>query len=491
MPEAAPARRHVRGVVLRNVGVVVVGRVASVALGLASSILLVRHFGSARLGEYTAVFAYVSLFAWLPTLGMDQVLVRLAARDRARAGAILGSAIALSLVLGTLAVAAAWASSFFFGYSAGLRGLLLLAALDLLLAAALRLGSVAFQLELRQGYTAMIGIGRQAAWVALVAVLVARGGGLGSIVLARAACGVGEALATLYWGRRVLGAPLSFSRGVVASVLRHAWPMGLSLLGVGVQQRIDQVLIHLWMGDRELGYYAVAVNIEEIFIIIPAAVMGTLLPLMAAAADDRARFYRICGGALRHLGVLAVGIGVTLTFAAGPAIALLYGAEYAASAGMLRALVWSLVPTFLGGALTVVFIADGKQRFVPAGAAVAALVNVGLNAVMIPRWGGTGAAWATVATYAVANVLFFAAIPATRRPAWLALTGSALPLAAGLAVVAAVGRLPLPGVAAAVLAGALYAGALFATGVWKASEVAALARSARRALPGRPAPAET
>ena len=57
-----------------------------------------------------------------------------------------------------------------------------------------------------------------------------------------------------------------------------------------------------------------------------------------------------------------------------------------------------------------------------------AVANVGLNLIFIPRWGGVGAAWATLISYAVAVWGASYTHPAVRATAAMQLRALLIPL---------------------------------------------------------------
>lgn len=141
-----------------------------------------------------------------------------------------------------------------------------------------------------------------------------------------------------------------------------------------------------------------------------------------------------------------------------------FGAEYAASALPLRILIWSVVAAWTRTVSTYSLIALHQQRFVLRTTAWSAGVNLGLNALLIPRWGMAGAATATLATEILRTLIglaygrrFGLALGFVPR-LWRPLLGTAL-----MALV--LWFVPLPHVALAITAGAVaYGGALLVTG---------------------------
>src|SRR5882757_11268024 len=83
--------------VFQNTVILLGGRGAGLLLSAAASIVLARYLGRERLGEYGALYAYLTLYSWLATFGLESVLAREAAQRRLEASSILFTGSAISL----------------------------------------------------------------------------------------------------------------------------------------------------------------------------------------------------------------------------------------------------------------------------------------------------------------------------------------------------------------------------------------------------------
>jgi O-antigen/teichoic acid export membrane protein len=81
-----------------------------------------------------------------------------------------------------------------------------------------------------------------------------------------------------------------------------------------------------------------------------------------------------------------------------------FGREYAAAAMLLPWLLAALVFILPNTVLTQATIAVNKERIYAVAATLGAVANIGLNWVLIPEFGGLGAAWATIATEGILSV---------------------------------------------------------------------------------------
>lgn len=79
-------------------------------------------------------------------------------------------------------------------------------------------------------------------------------------------------------------------------------------------------------------------------------------------------------------------------------VLLCFGQGYHDSVRLLPWLLVALIFVLPNGVLTQAAIAQNSERFYALAAGGGAVVNIVLNSILIPRFGGLGAAWATIAT---------------------------------------------------------------------------------------------
>jgi PST family polysaccharide transporter len=406
--------------VFQNTIVQLGGRGASLVLSAGTSILLARYLGHERMGEYGAIYAYLTLYSFLATFGLDQILAREVSRRRAEAAQIFhtGSLVALGFAAAGALFAPLLAPMF--GYTGTVRWLIAVAAIDILILPPIRFSGIVFQVDMRQWYMVATGLLRQVLWLVALVLLAMGKAAFYQVIVARTLCGVAEAALVVVFSRRggLLEGPRRFIREEARQMLRDGLPLVMSSIAVGIYHRIDQVMLHKMTGDRALGPYVIAVQLIELFSVFPVALMSSLFPVLSRTASDDPRFMHYLGTSYRLLLLVVFGVCAIITPVAAPMIQLLYGKEYLPTAALLIVLVWSEVPVFFGVVISNAMVARGLQRYLPLSTVVGAVTNILLNLVLIPRYGALGASWATVVSYSLAGMLMFLCFPATRRLCW-------------------------------------------------------------------------
>jgi O-antigen/teichoic acid export membrane protein len=178
-----------------------------------------------------------------------------------------------------------------------------------------------------------------------------------------------------------------------AAFTRDVWPIGAGIVLSAAYFRIDVFLVQLWSGTEAVGLYNAVFRLVEALRLFPAAVMAVALPSLCRAVD-----LRPLARAAAPVTLSAAAIAAVLWIAAGALIPMLYPAHYAAAVPAFRVLLAAFPLMALNMALTHQLVGWDGQRAYAALCAAALVVNVALNARLIPLYAIDGAAWTTLAT---------------------------------------------------------------------------------------------
>src|ERR1700691_4524523 len=412
----APATR-----IFQNIVTLIGGQGLNLVLSASATILLARYLGTAQLGEFGALYAYLGLYGWLSTFGLDSILARQVAQDRSRAGSILLTGLCVSslFAMGSVAIALLFAP--LFGYGGSLRILLIVASVDILLLSPLRLPGIIFQVDLRQWYGVGISLLRQIVWLLVLVVMAATRAGLFSIILGRTGCALLEValIGVAIHRKGFLTRPWRLLPAEIKKYLMYGFPLAVSTLAVGIYHRIDQVMLHKMVNDQVLGNYVAAVRLTEFINLLPIAVMTSLFPILSQTANDGDRFRHYLRLSFRALMAIAFGICLVVTLFPMPIVFFLYGVKFIAAGPLLAVLIWSEVPVFFGVVISNALVTKNLQNYLPVATGIGAVINILLNLYWIPRWSAIGAAWATNISYTLGGILLFFVFPRTRSVAWI------------------------------------------------------------------------
>jgi len=246
----------------------------------------------------------------------------------------------------------------------------------------------------RQHPAALAEVARSVAWLGAAALVWWTGAGLVAAAWTRALASVVVTGAVLLAVRgRADWRPTLHGQG---EVLRQSLVFFASGLFFIVYQQADRLMLLVMSGDAAAGHYAASANLVAVFYMVPGIFTTVLLPRMYRQAGDRARERRMLELRLGSGLLLAIAIVPLLIGFRHELLGMLYGAGYGAGAPVLAWLGGTILLRFAAVAYGDLLTAADRQGRRTAVQAGAALLNVGLNLLFIPRWQGAGAAAATL-----------------------------------------------------------------------------------------------
>lgn len=187
---------------------------------------------------------------------------------------------------------------------------------------------------------------------------------------------------------------------------RRALPIAIGSGFSTIYGRIDTWLVALLAPAGVSGLYAACYRITETLRLPAQAAGAVTLADVNRAGDGGPALAR--HRAVRYLGLAAIP-AIVLVVGAEPILRLLFGADFASAAPILRILALSSLASAVVSVLSPTVAVRSGVRFAIAVGAVTGL-NLALNVLLIPHLDGAGAAWSNVASEGVLAVLLAVAI---------------------------------------------------------------------------------
>lgn len=193
-----------------------------------------------------------------------------------------------------------------------------------------------------------------------------------------------------------------------------ASPYFLFVVSELANARIDLLVVGGVLGAREAADYGVAARASEVLRFGLLAVSPLVSPAMAReAASGNASALRLVVGRASRVGFLLTLPIAALVIGAAPLLLAVVHPDYAEAANLLRVLACGYLGLALAGPAIRLLLNAGEEQVVAAVFASAALANLLLDLLLVPRWGGIAAA-AVTASLTVATALVLGGI-AKRR----------------------------------------------------------------------------
>ena len=228
---------------------------------------------------------------------------------------------------------------------------------------------------------------------------------------------------------RRVGIPLQFSwlrdaTGAVAAetrrLVKRAAPIAWTNLMATVYTFAQPVLVKWYSTDLQTGWFGLANRLLFPMTLLKGLLYRLMLPILSEVSTEPERFEWRFGRILTALSLFFMPV-VALAI---PAIELLvvpvFGSEYSGSVRPLQILFGHLFITGAGSVFGTALFSLGFQKAYAWSITVAFVVNLVVAAILIPRMGALGAAWAVVAAELTAVAI---TIPAFRKVAKITVWG--------------------------------------------------------------------
>jgi O-antigen/teichoic acid export membrane protein len=384
---------------IRQVSETYLTRLSVVALGFINSILVTRILGPEGRGLFAVANTLSATGVQLGNLGLQSSNTYYVSRKPSLLPALLGNSLLVSVGCGAVTLGA-----FFLVRlrpdMAPIQGPLLALAL---LAVPFGLASLLLQnlligTQQIHAYnvidftTRVLAVGLVAATVPLGIVSPET---VFTMVLATVVLGVIWSYVRL---QSLLDGPVACSTIAFRDGLRYGLRAYFGSLFVFLVLKSDIMLLQYLRGPTETGYYAVAVGLSDILLMLPTVVGTILFPRLSAAADLAER-WRLTRRVLRAM-VPATPLALLATLmVAGPLIRMAYGSAFAPSTPAVAWLLPGIGFYAINTVLMNLFASCGMPPIVVYSPLVALVVNVGLNLWLIPTVGFVGASMSSSVAY--------------------------------------------------------------------------------------------
>jgi len=388
--------------IIGNTGWMFADRILRMVTGLLVGIWVTRYLGPERFGMLSYSLAFVALFSPLVSLGLEDIVVRNIVRDPACKDEALGTAFVLKLIGGIASFGIAigsivvlhrgdshlqWlvgiiaAGNLFQAFSvieSWFNSLVQAKFAVIAKTAAFFLCSVTKIVLITHGasLTAF-------AWVSTIEIAM---GSIGLIVV------------YAFKGGSLLNWRASLKSSV--KLLSDSWPLALSIAAMTIYERIDQVMLGEMVGSEEVGIYSVSVRLAEFWIFIPAAIHWSVFPsIVKSRSINDELFYSQMQKFYNLMALLGYAVAVPMTFLAQWLVVLLYGKEFSKAGLILAVLIWAAFFTNLEVARSSYLATMNWTKVYFVTVMLGAILNIALNYVLIPRYGGLGAAISSLIAY--------------------------------------------------------------------------------------------
>jgi O-antigen/teichoic acid export membrane protein len=396
---------------LANTGWLFASRVFVLLVSFVINIYIARYLGPNNYGLLNYTFSFVGLFGFLASLGIENVLSREIIKNPEKKEEIIGTAFFLKLggsllaIIFTLLIVKLTTTDYLVLTLVSIYcGVYIFNSFGVI--------DTYFQSQVLSKYPTIIAIGAGIISAILKIIVLIEGAGILWLISIYTFESIVSGLGLIYifyrTGHRLMY--WRFNQAMARGILHDSLPLMLSGVAVTIYMDIDQVLIKNMLGNREAGIYAVAVKLSEFWSFIPGIIAGSLFPaLVNAKRVSQELFENRMKKLYFFMFWFASSIAFITTTFAPLIVGILYGNQYLGAILPLQIYVWGQVAISIGFVLSQYLVTENYTRVSAISTVIGAVLNIALNLILIPRYGITGAAIATLISYStvVFSILIF------------------------------------------------------------------------------------
>lgn len=399
--------------VVKNAGWIIGGKVANKLLAFVVGIFAARYLGPSNYGLINYAAAYAAFFASLCTLGINSVIVKNFVDHPDQQGETIGTTLllrAISSLLSALAIIGI--------VSVVDRG----ERLTIVVVALYSIGLIFqvfdtlnywFQARLQSKYSAIAELFSYAAMSVYKIILLALGKSVEWFAVASALDYIVLAVFLLIAYFKNGGTRFRYSLEKAKELLQSSGSFIIAGLMVSIYACTDKLMLKQMLGADAVGHYSLASTVSVSWAFILSAIIDSLYPeIVQSFQKDRLRYERKNRQLYAIVFYVSLFVSAMICLVAKPFILILYGENYLPAVGPLRIVVWYTAFSYLGVARNAWMVCENRQKYLKYLYVSAAALNVVLNLALIPSWGASGAAAASLITQASTTVI----LPAIIRP---------------------------------------------------------------------------
>ena len=392
--------------VLKNAGWIVGCKVFKALLTLIVTAITTRYLGVEKYGLISYAAGLVAFVVPIMQLGLNSTMVHEIVLRPDEEGKVVGTSMTMSSLSSILCIVGVIAFSMV--ANAGETDTIIVCAVysAMLFFQALEMIHFWFQAKLMSKYSAITMLFAYLVVTLLQVVLVALKANVYFFAISYSVDFLLIALILVVIYNKKSDQKLSFSFSLAKQLFSVSKYYIVSNLMVAIFAQTDKIMLKLMMGNAETGIYSAAYNCAIMANFVFAAIIDSMRPEIFNGKQESQEIFESRMSELYSVIIYLSLITCAIITAFSPlVIKIMCGDGYIGSIAVLRVSVWMTMFSYIGTARSVWILAEGKQKYLWILNLCGAVLNIGLNFLLIPILGALGAAVASVATQIFANVI--------------------------------------------------------------------------------------
>ncbi|MCQ8879467.1 flippase [Pseudoalteromonas shioyasakiensis] len=387
-------------------------KVILLGLSFINSILLARLAGPTIFGEFSYILSFASFFAPLAVMGLNNIITKYIAKHPRNSHYYISSALKIRLTGAILAIVLAAIITFNFAHKnsspelivmlVAMQGFSLFYVIEYYYLAKRQVGillTLRLTALLLTNTLKLIAILNNATLTTLVILQ-----GLEYVII-----GCSYYFTYLYQQHHKVLKKRPTRSTYLALFHKGKWLLSSGIAAI-LYLKIDQIMIAQLINSEAVAYYAAAAKLSEFWYVFPVLIANVFTAQLSRYKfKNQDRYTQLLCQLISLITLAALILSAIIWLISEPLVLLLYGEVYQQSAAILSVHIFACIFIFQRAILSKWLIIEKLYKFSLLSSLLGAMANILLNLILIPKYQGLGAAWATVISYMLASYgfLFF------------------------------------------------------------------------------------
>jgi len=374
------------------------GKLISALIGFLTVFFLTRHLGVNRYGEFTLVFAYLTLFGVLADFGLHLSMIKELALIKISIGNIIGTYFILRLLLVGISTLISFICLLFIPYSNEIKIAILLASIGVNIGFISGFSNAIFQSELRIDIITSIDlIGKIVTvfFIGLFSLLNLNFYFIVSTVL------IGNSVAlisSIYFLKKQNKLFMEFNKSIAKKMIKISIPIGITSFFSLLYFKIDTFMLSILKSTSEVAFYGVAYKMFENILMLWGFYMASAYPILSSTLNNKKEFNLFFKKNIKDALFGSIVIVLFFYVLAPYIVKYLAGNNFLESISALKILLLATPFLFVNNIIYHVFLLKEKMWMLVWIFISSLIFNVIINFVIIPKYSFIGTSYTTLAT---------------------------------------------------------------------------------------------
>lgn len=378
--------------------------------GFITTIVLARCLSIGEYGKFTYIYTLISFTVLVADLGGFQVITRELSRGQGNAKNIISSALILRIFISAFLLIFIGILTHFTQKDFTIKIAIYIVTIPQLIFALNTIFVAVFTANNRFGFDSLMQItSRIIEFLAIILVVyfnlgfIALFAGIGISYLINGFLG-------LFMYLKNYNLPLfQYDLKYCKYLLYESLPIAITTFLAIAILRIDIFVLKLLKDTTDIAFFNVPYVFIYTLVIVPQSFVSVIFPILCklGSSEEKSKFVFGYGKAFKFLYIISIPISMILICFAETILKFTYGTKFLASTDALKIMGLSIVFLFLNSLNTFTLISIKKQHLSTISTAIAFLVNLVFDLILIPEYGFLGASIATTLCYGIYFVLTF------------------------------------------------------------------------------------